>query len=454
MLIRIKVENFKSFEGITELTTVPSKRVRPRGLADHCIKVKKNRFLRYVAIYGANAAGKTNIVDFFKFFQRTLRFGLPQDSNRYFCRNRDGLDKKESSFEIQFSVNGDFYAYGFSALLSERRITSEWLVKLEANGNSNPIYELVSSPVRQIHEYLKLEGNDSTRFRTYASDFANVQDSLFLTELNRNKSFTQDSPLRVFNVTFNWIMSNIRVFSPSDSLMDLRFYFDSNNTNLVNNILPTFDAGATNISLEEASFTELTNNIPAPAWKNFVQNIRNEMELSKSKTMNCSVKSGLALFNFEIWSDREEPQNITTLSLKHGTSSGFRFEDESDGTRRLFDLFSILLTNSDNVVFIFDELDRSLHPMLTRQFIKLFDDRYKNSATQLFFTTHEASLMDPVLFRRDEIWFVNRNSDNCSSVYSLERFNDSDTRSIEKSYLEGRYGAVPVLKNYKFNVEN
>lgn len=453
MLVRIRVENFKSFDKPIELTTIPSKRIRPRGFSEHCVSIKKNRFLRYAAIYGANAAGKSNLVDFFRFFQQTALFGLPQDSNRYFCRNRPGLDKEESRFEIQFSVKDDFYAYGFSAALQERKITGEWLVKLEPNGASKTIFQLTSRPKRAIEHSLTLDENDAPRFKTYVDDFSNVTDSLFLTEMNRNKVFSDDSPLSVFNATFRWLVNNVRVFSPSDRLMDLRFYFDSDNTELINDVLPTFDAGATEIELKEAALSDLKRTIPAPAWDVFIRNARGAASRAKDGKTNCSVKFGASLFNFEIWNDREDPQRITTLSLKHGAASGFCFEDESDGTRRLFDLFGVLLSKDDDVTFVFDELDRSLHPMLTRRFIELFNDRFRNTATQLIFTTHEASLMDPSLFRRDEIWFVERDADNCSSVYSLDRFNENDARSIEKSYLEGRYGAVPVLKNYKFHLE-
>lgn len=450
MLVRIRVENFKSFEDVAELTTVPSTRVRSRGKGSHCIRVGKKRFLKFAAIYGANAAGKTNLIDFFKFFQGTVRFGLPQDSGRFCCRNRNELKSRESSFEIQFKAKGSFYAYGFSALLAERKITGEWLVELMRDGNASVIFERMSTPEGyKIDHCMKLNHDDELRFRTYANDFVEVRDSLFLTELNRNKSFAPDSPLRVFNAVFSWITNNINIISPNDLLMDLRFYFDSKNTSLVNRYLPSFDAGATEVSLEQASLSDLKRVVPAQEWELFLRKVRNEMELAKIEKMNCSVKSGLYLFNFEIWNGSEDPKNITTLSLKHGDATGFRFEDESDGTRRLFDLFSVLLTNADDVVFIVDELDRSLHPMLTKQFIRLFEDRFQDNANQLIFTTHEASLMDPDLFRRDEIWFVERDADNCSSVYSLERFNDVLGKSIEKSYLEGRYGAVPVLKNIK-----
>lgn len=455
MLVRICVENFKSFAEPIELTTIPSKRIRPRGFSEHCVSVKKNRFLKYAAIYGANAAGKTNLVDFFKFFQQTAKFGLPQDSCRFFCRNCPELAEKESRFEIQFSTNGEFYAYGFSALLKTRKITGEYLVKLYPSGETSVIYQLRTDPKQRIEHQLKLDENDAPRFKTYIDDFSNVSDSLFLTELNRNKVFAPDSPLSVFNTAYRWLVNNIRIISPNDSLMDLRFYFDSGNTGLVNEFLPVFDAGATNIKLEQAALSDLKKAIPAPALDGFVKNVRNAVNVAKNEKTFCSVKAGAALFNFEIWNDREEPQNITTLSLTHGDATGFYFEDESDGTRRLFDLFSVLLTKEDDVTFVIDELDRSLHPMLTRQFINLFHERFRKKTIQLLFTTHEASLMTSSLFRRDEIWFVERDSHNCSSVYSLDQFKESGsgTRSIEEEYLDGRYGAVPVLKSYKFHTE-
>ena len=140
--------------------------------------------------------------------------------------------------------------------------------------------------------------------------------------------------------------------------------------------------------------------------------------------------------------------------MRHRDSAfDFDFEEESDGTRRLFDLMDMLLLDKKDVVFIVDELERSLHPKLTQHFVELFNEIHKEQQMQLLFTTHEDVIMDQSLFRRDEIWFVERNIENISHIYSLDRFKERYDKIVGKAYLEGRYGAIPVFKSFSFEEE-
>ena len=111
----------------------------------------------------------------------------------------------------------------------------------------------------------------------------------------------------------------------------------------------------------------------------------------------------------------------------------------------------MLLTDTDDAVFIVDELERSLHPKLTQHFLKLFNELHAKTRNQLIFTTHEASIMDRDFFRRDEIWFVERSSDNNSTLYSLDRFKERYDKVLSKAYLDGRYGAIPVFSIFRFH---
>ena len=165
-----------------------------------------------------------------------------------------------------------------------------------------------------------------------------------------------------------------------------------------------------------------------------------------------TMRSNTSFFNIEGSADSEP--KITTIRMNHGKSFfEFDFEDESDGTRRLFDLLDMLLIDSDDVVFVVDELERSLHPKLTQQFLKLFNEVHKDRRMQLVITTHESTIMDQSLFRRDEIWFIERDTDNRSKVYSLDRFKERYDKVLSKAYLEGRYGAIPVFKSFTYKEE-
>ena len=113
----------------------------------------------------------------------------------------------------------------------------------------------------------------------------------------------------------------------------------------------------------------------------------------------------------------------------------------------------MLLTKREDTLFVVDELERSLHPKLTEHFLELFMQAHEGERMQLLFTTHEDTIMDQELFRRDEIWFVERDANNASVIYSLDRFKERYDKKLSKAYLEGRYGAIPVFKQFSFQKE-
>ena len=450
MLTKILMENFKSFERSAELTMVSSTKIRSN--ADHRMQIRNTRLLRHAVVYGANASGKSNLVEFFRFFEETLEIGLPVWSTRLFCKNHAENEKKDSSFEIQFSVEDTFYAYGFSAVLSERRITSEWLYELYQNGSSRCIFQRDVSAEHQITTKLALLSADKKRFKTYASDFSENYTSLFLSEMNRNKKIADDSKLRVFKDVFSWLRGHMYIYTPSAPITDFRYYYNADSLALINRLIQTFDTGISNIRIEEISLSELTKMLPEPIFNDVMDDLRQRMEKSGMSHVRVSMRSDTSFFNVEM-GDSKEPK-VTTIRMKHGGSFfDFGFEDESDGTRRLFDLLDMLLTDTEDVVFIVDELERSLHPKLTQHFLELFAELHREKKTQLIFTTHESSIMDQDLFRRDEIWFVERDADNNSSLYALDRFKERYDKVLSKAYLEGRYGAIPVFSSFAFQGE-
>ena len=118
--------------------------------------------------------------------------------------------------------------------------------------------------------------------------------------------------------------------------------------------------------------------------------------------------------------------------------------EESDGTVRILDLIEILLSN-ESKTYVIDELDRCLHPSLTYKFIEVFLDLAVKRNIQLIATTHESRLLDFDLLRRDEVWFINKRNTGESDIYSLEEYNERFDKKIDKAYLEGRYGGVPIF---------
>lgn len=153
-----------------------------------------------------------------------------------------------------------------------------------------------------------------------------------------------------------------------------------------------------------------------------------KMQLENLNKIQMTWRIGDSFFNIRI-KENSEPV-IITIILKHGKSV-FDFSEESDVTKRLFDLVYMLMIQNDDIVFVVDELERSLHPKLTEHFVELFMDAHKDERVQLIFTTHENNIMNKKLFRRDEIWFIERDKGNTSIIYSLDRFKERYDKKIE-----------------------
>ncbi len=449
MLIKVRVENFKSFSKPTELTMISSSKIR--RLQEHRINVRSTRLLKHAVIYGANAAGKSNLVEIFQFIQYVLQEGLPVQSSKLFCRTKEENAEKESVFELQFSVGDGFYAYGFSAILSKRIITSEWLYSLNQNGSSQCIFERENT--KKAKTYLNLETNERIRFDTYSDDFVSNETSLFISELNRGKQYELNSKLVVIKKVYTWLTENIVLYTPNKRFVDLKYYYNDESLSKIIKLIQTFDTGISSIHIQNINMEEFQKKIPQEILNDVLNDLKTQSTQINKGSIHASIRIHNSFFNITL--NQNQEYEVTTIMLKHGTSPyNFTFDEESTGSRRIFDLIDILLQPGNDVVFIIDELERSLHPLITDHFLKLFSTIHGGKKTQLIFTTHEASIMDQNHFRRDEFWFVDRDGKNESSIYSLDRFKDRFDKDINKAYFQGRYGAIPaVAKLQKTEVE-
>ena len=444
MLIRISVDNFKSFDQPTELTMVSSSKIQ--SLEEHKIKIKSTTLLKNAVVYGANASGKSNLVEFFSFFKSCLSDGLSLDYSRYFCKTKQENETRESVFEVQISIGDSFYAYGFSAILSQMVITGEWLYELYQNNKAKCIFERGKDGHLEPDDK-GLTSSEKNRMITYKEDFEGNTSVLFLSEMNRNKKYSDKSKLYIYKKVYSWLTNNIIVFKPNDPITNFEYYYNHDSLELVNRLIETFDTGITNVSIEEITIDELKHALPPSVFGEVIAHLKQKVSEAPNAHHHMSMRSDTSFFSIEV-AENEEPK-ITTIRSHHGKSFfDFAFEDESDGTRRLFDLMDMLLIKNDDIVFIVDELERSLHPKLTQHFLKLFAKLHKDHRIQLLFTTHEASIMDQDMFRRDEIWFVERSAENVCSIYSLDRFKERYDKVLSKAYLEGRYGAIPVFTSF------
>lgn len=448
MLIKISVENFKSFDKREELSMISSSKVQVNK--NHRVKIKQTNLLKNAVVYGANASGKSNLVAAFAFIKEVLMEGLPMGSVNDFCRNAEENKMRESVFELQFTVGDTFYAYGFSAILSRRQITEEWLYELMQGGGARQLFIREGNKAPSLGDGVNLTSSaEKNRFEVYADDFAGHDTQLFLAEMNRGKKYDANSRLIFFPMVFKWIMNNIIVINPNMGISNTGAYYNEESLENISRLIQTFDTGITDIKTREISIEEMGTMIPGEVVQNIFAQLKAQMQMTNLPNIQMTWRLKDGFFNIRI-KKNAEPE-ITTLVLRHGRSVfDFNFSEESDGTKRLFDLIDMLLTDRPDTVFVVDELERSLHPKLTEHFLKLFMEAHDSVRMQLVFTTHEDTIMNQNLFRRDEIWFVERDADNDSKIYSLDRFKERYDKKLSKAYLEGRYGAIPVFQQFSF----
>ena len=447
MLLRVSVENYKSFDQKEELSFISSSKIQT--YKNHRIKIKQTSILKNAVIYGANASGKSNLVKAISFIKKTLLEGLPVNSTNDFCRNTLENETRESIFELQFTVEDKFYAYGFSTILSQRIITEEWLYELMQDGSSHNLFLKEKDKPPVIGDTVNLSTSERNRFSIYAEDFANHDTQLFLTEMNRGKKYDNDSKLLFFKKTFDWIMNHIVVIYPDIGISNTDAYYSDESLETISHLIKTFDTGVCEIKTRQITVDEMSKMVPKEILFEIINTLKRQMTISNYPHVKMTWRINDGFFNIRI--NKNQEIEITTLVLKHNASLfDFSFEEESDGTKRLFDLIDMLMNKEEDMIFIVDELERSLHPKLTEHFLKLFMEVHSNDKDQLLFTTHEDTIMDQELFRRDEIWFIERDNRNSSKIYSLDRFKERYDKKLSKAYLEGRYGAIPVFKQFTF----
>lgn len=443
MLIQVNVQNFKSFNESNSLNMIASNKLRTQK--DKLYESVDIALLKSAVIYGANASGKSNFVEVLRFMKEcVINQELPIESYNWYCRNHEDNREKISSFSVQLLLDGDCYEYGFDAILNTQTIKDEWIVNL----NKKKILYQRNNEGKPLNG-LNLGKEDRMRMEIYLDDFLHNDKSLFLTEMNRNKSFDKDSGLSVYHRIYNWFAKDLNVLFPDMPLKKFAYYYDESTLNNIKKIVRSFDTCIEDIEIKNMSEEQLQNKIGISLYKDVINELKKNVH-KKKQELNLSMRSKKEFFNITM-NDNYDLE-IKTLCFKHGKSMlNFEFCEESDGIKRVFDFLDILLNKNQNSVYVIDEMERSLHPNLFNRFIELLNEYQKQSNIQVIFTTHESSIMKQDLFRRDQIWFIERNKDNDSRIYSLDTFNERFDKKISKAYLEGRYGAIPQFKSLHIN---
>lgn len=424
MLIRFRTGNYGSFDDTQELSMTPG---RTDGHREHINVDGATPLLRAAAIYGANASGKTNLIRALRSMRDMVVNDRKIPSDRWFRPNPARSDEP-SYFEVEISVGDAVYSYGFDCLISGQKVVDEWLYRLHPDGDSDIVFQRAEG--RITHTF---EGPDKQRLDVYAEDMEGHDGRLFLNVMGRR---TRSGGLGEFNDVYDWFARSLRFidteypFSPEVPVSDEDF-------NRLNGIISTFGTGINDIGYVRKEGME--DALP----QDHVDDLRKVLSSKMPRKLRIGSGRYTSVNNYRVSLDGDHVVFDEIVYRHNGDRVVYRPDEESDGTRRLFGLLASTFVGEDNVTYVIDELDTSLHPMLTFRFVDMFLKGRPGS--QLVFTTHESSLMDFKLLRRDEIWFIEKDPEGRSRVYSLEDFNERNDRKIDKAYREGRYGGVPVF---------
>jgi AAA15 family ATPase/GTPase len=440
MLIRFVIENVLSFGYRKEFSTIPQKRLRT--LSHHKYSVNNFELLKLSSIYGANGAGKSNLIKALYLFQKLLTleeipFKLKNTQFKF-------QDKKEQVFAIEFIQDEKPFYYGI--VLNENRIATEELYLSGLGKNAD-----------QLIFERKTDDNRQTEI-TFSEEFENDEKSKMLKSILLEEFVKANQPvlkllsnrdnehLRFTKTAFRWFSESLEIITPESKPRALahKIDLDKDFKKYAEELMCSFNVGIESLSTEKKNINEFFGEDN----ENELDQIIKEVEESSKKMIGLRSRRGDEIIIVK----EEDSIYVKSLKIKHSSltnSALFDLEEESDGTIRLLDFVPAFkeVISKPKVYFV-DEIERSIHPLLIKELVAKFS-RETKSKGQLIFTTHESNLLDQGIFRQDEIWFVEKDLHGSTDLYSLSEFKEHKTIDIRKGYLAGRYGSIPFLGNLK-----
>ncbi len=431
MLLRFSVSNWMSFRDKTTLDMVAT---REKQHSHHLATIKKYNFdlLPVALIYGANASGKSNLVKALNFVHRfvtePLKAGAPIPIRTYLLDKHSAA--RTTDFRFELLIAEKVYAYSFS--LTAERVVTEELRLLGKTSEKTLFRRGPSAGDFELSDHIQQSDELHFAFR------GTHENQLYLANSVSQK-------LQEFKPIFDWFAESLVVIMPESRFMRM--------LEITNESHPQFGKMTEMLrDLDTGIMTMRQIDIPSDKLlpKDFLSWISVGLSEGQSLPLSLPVKEdGVFLHK------KGGKLVVRRLAPIHRTEDGqdisFSFADESDGTRRLFDVlpaFLALENRPAHAVFVIDELDRSLHSLLTKALLgQYLSQRTGACRSQLIFTTHDTHLMTQSLFRRDEIWITERNRFGASKLVAFSEFKDvRKDKDIQRSYLQGRMGGIPRIQ--------
>lgn len=446
VLISFSIANFRSFREEQTLSMVASQRFTDHP--EHLLPIPDSdeRGLPVAAMYGANAAGKSNAIQTLERFLQWVRWGTPDGAKIH--REPFKLDPawagKPTEFAVQFAHRGRAMVYGCRLL--DDRVEAEWLSVLSGDRESN-VFERSTDAEGRVTVQLgpavtptmakahpKLEG---------MAAIGGPPRQLFLHTVGRNLSEPEMGELLA--TARDWFHRGIAILGPTSPYLplvehvaqypDLRAF--------IGEFLRKAGTGLANLRVQSMELNEeALARIP---------DFASDLGQARAKGQrSVSLGEGRVALLPEVGTGGNV--TIHAIEAEHvgadGTSVAMPFSEQSDGTRRLAHLLPILFFGgAEPWTIVIDEIDRSLHPLLAKGFVRAFLEKAPPSGAQLLFTTHDTTFLDTALLRRDEIWFAKKNvPPGATELYSLAEFHARKDLRLDKAYLEGRFEATPPIE--------
>lgn len=420
MIISLKIENYRSIKDELFIDFKATNRLNEDHLPNNTFSESGSSLLSSIILYGRNASGKSNILKALKainfLIEKSMDFKHKQRIPPYEPFKFDTQTKdKPIKLDVEFISIKSKVRYNYLIVFSEFAIERESL-HFYPQGVRAKLYERINNQV-SYGEY-------------YKGAKKSIEDELLENQLFLSKAST--SKIDHLNEVFLYFTKYFFVSTIHDTEYDktiIRAFSEYmlGDLKLKSNILKLLKAGDTNIT----DFSIIKNDMTKFKFPN---NMPEEIQKDIIERFKYDVKTDHLMFN------NNELIGKESIPL----------EDESFGTKKLLSVGSLIIsTLDDGGVIVVDELDKGLHPLLTKMLIKLFHSRTNNPHNaQLIFATHDSTLLDNDLFRRDQICFVDKEYEGGSIFYKL-----SDMKGIRKDipidrwYLSGRYKAIPVISD-------
>lgn len=415
MLIEFRVKNFRSIQKEQCLSLVAAK---DSTFKDSHTQPGKSKaalsLLKSAVIYGQNAGGKSNIINALAFMRTIVETSATQirEGQQFNCPpfKLDSESKHQpSEFEITFLDQGVRYQYGFA--LTAERVVEEWLL----------VYKTAKPQMWFSRSFDSKNGKDKYEFGSHLTG----QRSLWQESTRSNALFLSkavDLNSERLRPIFLWIVQKLIIFQ-AGILPLFNFSIQYAQSKAGKAELLRF-LNAADLSIEDLTFENKKVN-------------KLDFHLEAGKSLVQTISEGEELVPL-FWHKGDEGRNQ------------FEWQDESSGTQRFFAFAGPLLDVLKNgQVLVVDELDNSLHTLLVNFIIDQFHSKNNKQGAQLIFTTHDSSLLDKDIFRRDQIWFVKKDRAEATTLYPLSDFSPRKNEALGRGYLIGRYGALPFIGDFE-----